>query len=102
MSHRDRATVVPVGLMDIESAQLTTCDVTRDGEVVRLKFIDTSGNSVVLSLPFAQAGALTMTLPHLLTKALRRASGTRVPASFIRSASGSWKASPTAAPSSSR
>jgi hypothetical protein len=71
MSHRDRATVVPVGLMDIESAQLTTCDVTRDGEVVRLKFIDTSGNSVVLSLPFAQAGALTMTLPHLLTKALK-------------------------------
>jgi hypothetical protein len=57
--------------MDIESAQLTTCDVTRDGEVVRLKFIDTSGNDVVLKLPFAQAGSLTMTLPHLLTKALK-------------------------------
>jgi hypothetical protein len=57
--------------MDIESRELTTCDVTRDGEVVRLKFIDTAGNAVVLSLPFAQAGALTMTLPHLLTKALR-------------------------------
>jgi hypothetical protein len=57
--------------MEIESAQLTTCDVTRDGEVVRLKFIDTSGNDVVLKLPFAQAGSLTMTLPHLLTKALK-------------------------------
>jgi hypothetical protein len=57
--------------MDIESRELTTCDVTRDGEVVRLKFIDTAGNAVVLSLPFAQAGALTMTLPHLLTKALK-------------------------------
>jgi hypothetical protein len=57
--------------MDIESAQLTTCDVTRDGEIVRLKFIDTSGNDVVLKLPFAQAGSLTMTLPHLLTKALK-------------------------------
>jgi hypothetical protein len=71
MSRLDRGTVVPVGVMDIESARLTTCDVTRDGEVVRLKFIDTSGNDVVLSLPFAQAGALTMTLPHLLTKALK-------------------------------
>ncbi len=57
--------------MEIESAQLTTCDVTRDGEVVRLKFIDTSGNDVVLNLPFAQAGSLTMTLPRLLTKALK-------------------------------
>jgi hypothetical protein len=43
----------------------------RDGEVVRLRFIDTSGNAVLLRLPFAQAGALTMTLPHLLTKALK-------------------------------
>ena len=57
--------------MEIESAQLTTCDVTRDGEAVRLKFVDTAGNAVSLKLPFAQAGALTMTLPHLLTKALR-------------------------------
>src|SRR5262249_12498859 len=57
--------------MEIESAQLTTCDVTRDGEVVRLGFNDASGNAVVLRLPFAQAGALMMTLPHLLTKALK-------------------------------
>jgi hypothetical protein len=71
MLGRDRSTVAPVGLMEIESAQLTTCDVTRDGEAVRLKFIDASGNDVVLKLPFAQAGSLTMTLPHLLTKALR-------------------------------
>jgi hypothetical protein len=61
--------------MEIESRELTTCDVTRDGEVVRLKFIDTSGNPVVLSLPFAQAGSLTMTLPHLLTKALKARHG---------------------------
>ena len=57
--------------MEIESAQLPTCDVTRDGEVVRLRFNDTSGNAVVLRMPFAQAGALMMTLPHLLTKALK-------------------------------
>jgi hypothetical protein len=57
--------------MEIESRELTNCDVTCDGEIVRLRFNDASGNPVVLSLPFAQAGALTMTLPHLLTKALR-------------------------------
>jgi hypothetical protein len=61
----------PAGLMEIESAQLTTCDVTRDGEVVKLGFNDASGNAVVLRLPFDQAGALMMTLPRLLTKALK-------------------------------
>jgi hypothetical protein len=57
--------------MEIESALLTTCDVTHDGEVVRLGFNDATGNAVVLRMPFAQAGALMMTLPHLLTKALK-------------------------------
>jgi hypothetical protein len=61
--------------MEIESAQLTTCDVTRDGEAVRLRFVDTAGNPISLKLPFAQAGSLTMTLPQLLTKALRARHG---------------------------
>jgi hypothetical protein len=56
--------------MEIESSKLTTCDVTRDGEVIRLNFVDVSGNSVSLRLPFEQAGALAMTLPGLLTRAL--------------------------------
>ncbi|MBV9968526.1 MAG: hypothetical protein JO228_00965 [Xanthobacteraceae bacterium] len=45
-------------------------------EAVTLAFIDSAGNTVSLKLPFAQAGALTMTLPHLLTKALRARHGT--------------------------
>jgi hypothetical protein len=61
--------------MEIESAQLTTCDVTHDGEAVRLRFVDTAGNPISLKLPFAQAGSLTMTLPQLLTKALRARHG---------------------------
>ena len=88
----------PGDLMEIESAQLTTCDVTRDGEVVRLKFIDTAGNAVVLKLPFAQAGSLTMTLPHLLTKALKARSGKeKGPVSSFPSANGCSRASPMAA-----
>jgi hypothetical protein len=57
--------------MDIHSARLTKCDVTRDGEIVRLDLIDVAGNPVSLRLPFEQAGALAMTLPGLLTKALK-------------------------------
>jgi hypothetical protein len=75
VSRRDRGTDAPAGLMEIESAQLTTCDVTGDGEAIRLRFVDTAGNPVALKLPFAQAGSLAMTLPHLLTKALRARHG---------------------------
>jgi hypothetical protein len=62
-------------LMEIESAKLTTCDVVRDGAIIRLKFVDVAGNAVTLRLPFDQAGALTMTLPHLLTRALKERHG---------------------------
>jgi hypothetical protein len=96
MPRLDRNADAPVDLMEIESAQLTTCDVTRDGEVVRLKFIDTAGNAVVLKLPFAQAGSLTMTLPHLLTKALKARRAKKGPVSSFPSANGCSRASPTA------
>ncbi len=56
--------------MEIESSKLTTCDVTHDGEVIRLNLVDVAGNPVSLRLPFEQAGALAMTLPGLLTRAL--------------------------------
>jgi hypothetical protein len=61
--------------MEIESAELTTCDVTRDGEVIRLHFVDLAGNPVSLRLPFDQPGALAMTLPGLLTRALKARCG---------------------------
>jgi hypothetical protein len=56
--------------MEIASAKLTTCDVTRDGEAIRLNLVDVAGNPVSLRLPFEQASALAMTLPGLLTRAL--------------------------------
>jgi hypothetical protein len=61
--------------MEIESAKLTTCDVTLDGEIIRLNLIDVVGNAVSLRLPFDQAGALAMTLPGLLTRALKARCG---------------------------
>ncbi len=38
---------------------------------MRLNLIDVAGNPVSLQLPFDQAGTLAMTLPGLLTKALK-------------------------------
>jgi len=46
-----------------------------DGDTVRLDFIDQRGAPVSLMLPFEQAEALTMTLPHLLTHATKARMG---------------------------
>ena len=53
------------------SSQLTTCGVLEDGETVRLDLVDRLGNSVSVQLPFDQAEAVAMTLPQLLTAAVR-------------------------------
>jgi hypothetical protein len=74
--------------MEIKSSRLTTCDVTRDGEVIRLNLIDAAGGPVSLRLPFDQAGALAMTLPGLLTRAPQSALWQRDLATSFPSASG--------------
>ena len=61
--------------MEIESSKLTTCDVAPDGDFVTLDLVDVAGNPVSLRLPFDQAGALAMTLPGLLSKALKARCG---------------------------
>jgi hypothetical protein len=57
------------------SAKLTTCDVLRDGKAIRLDLVDQSGADVSLQLPFDQAQAVAMTLPSLLTRALKSLTG---------------------------
>jgi hypothetical protein len=57
--------------MKIRSSRLTTCRVATDGTNVELEFIDRAGAPVTLELPFDQAEAVVMTLPSLLTRALR-------------------------------
>jgi hypothetical protein len=61
--------------MRIDGCKLTTCSVTHNGETVHLDLIDMAGKAVSLSLPFDQARALTMTLPQLLTFALKARTG---------------------------
>jgi hypothetical protein len=61
--------------MKIEGSRLTTCSVAPDGETLRLDLIDKSGDPISLSLPFDEAHSLTMTLPQLLTFALKVRTG---------------------------
>ncbi len=62
-------------VMKIRSSRLTTCRVATDGRNVDLEFIDCSGATVTVELPFDQAEAMVMTLPSLLAHALRMQTG---------------------------
>jgi hypothetical protein len=57
--------------MEIEPQTLTTCEVAPDGNAVILGFTDTNGAPAQIRLSLNQVGALAMTLPDLITKALR-------------------------------
>jgi hypothetical protein len=61
--------------VDIRCGKLTTCGVLDDGETVRLDFVDPAGDPVSVLFPFEHAEAIAMTLPNLLTRALRAQSG---------------------------
>src|SRR5215469_13285191 len=61
--------------MKICSVKLTTCGVTQDGHTLWLNLIDDKGADVSLQLPFDQTQAIAMTLPSLLTQALRALTG---------------------------
>jgi hypothetical protein len=66
--------------MEIDSQALTTCEVTNGGGAISLGFIDTTGNPTTIRLSLDQVGALAMTLPGLIDKALQ----TRFPDQSLR------------------
>jgi len=57
--------------MEIETLSLTCCDVDQGGEVISLGFIDTKGRPETILLSVKQVGALAMTLPGLIGRALQ-------------------------------
>ena len=57
--------------MEIDSQALTTCEVAPDGEAISLGFVDTTGNPATIRLSIDLAGALLMTLPGLIDRALQ-------------------------------
>jgi hypothetical protein len=50
---------------------LTTCEVAADGGAVSLGFVDSTGKPATIRLSLNQVGALAMTLPALIDKALQ-------------------------------
>src|SRR5580693_558397 len=57
--------------MEIETQCLTTCEVAADGGAISLGFVDSTGKPATIRLSLKQVGALVMTLPRLLDKALQ-------------------------------
>jgi len=58
-------------MMEIDTQVLTTCEVAADGGVISLGFVDSAGNPATVRLSLNQVGALAMTLPGLIDKALQ-------------------------------
>jgi hypothetical protein len=56
----------------IRCNKLTTCNALDDGETVKLDLVDVSGNPVSLLLSSAHAESIAMTLPRLLTHAVKK------------------------------
>lgn len=61
--------------MIINCSTLTTCHAVRNGEIVMLEFVDEDGRSISLRLAFEQAQSIAMTLPRLLTQAVKAQTG---------------------------
>ena len=57
--------------MEIETQELTTCEVAADGCAISLGFVDSRGAPATIRLSVNQVGALVMTLPGLISKALQ-------------------------------
>jgi hypothetical protein len=65
--------------MEIETQSLTTCEVAADGGAISLGFVDSIGNPATIRLSLNQVGALVMTLPGLIDKALQTRFGDQSP-----------------------
>ena len=65
----------PSAAMIIHCSKLTTCTALDDGETVKLEFLDQDGNPISLVLSFEDAESIAMTLPQLLTKAVKAQTG---------------------------
>jgi hypothetical protein len=59
----------------IDVNSLTACRVEPDGKTLQLDFMDGKGQPTSIRLPFENAQAIAMTLPRLLSEAVRRITG---------------------------
>jgi hypothetical protein len=61
--------------MIIHCSKLTICQALEDGETIKLEFLDQSRNPISLLLSFEDAESIAMTLPRLLTQAVKAQTG---------------------------
>lgn len=61
--------------MNIDVKALTTCTVEADGEAIEMGFLNAAGEPMTLRMPFDNAQSIAMTLPALLSRALRQITG---------------------------
>jgi hypothetical protein len=61
--------------MIIHCGKLTTCIALDDGETIKLEFLDQGRNPISLLLSFEDAESIAMTLPRLLTQAVKAQTG---------------------------
>jgi hypothetical protein len=59
----------------IVSRQLTTCTVIEGGKTIRFDLVGQAGEPVSIEMPFDQAESIVMTVPRLLSAALRMQTG---------------------------
>ena len=59
----------------IVSRQLTTCTVIESGKTIRFDLVGQAGEPVSIEMPFDQAESIVMTIPRLLSAALRMQTG---------------------------
>jgi hypothetical protein len=52
-------------------SQLTTCSVIEGGKTIGLDFVGQAGEPVSIEMPFDQAASIVMTIPRLLSTALK-------------------------------
>jgi hypothetical protein len=58
-------------MMEIDTQALTSCEVAADGGAISLGFVDAAGKPATIRLTLNQVGALAMTLPGLIDRALQ-------------------------------
>jgi len=59
----------------IVSRQLTTCTVIEGGKTIRFDLLGQAGEPVSIEMPFDQAESIVMTIPRLLSAALKMQTG---------------------------
>jgi hypothetical protein len=59
----------------IVSRQLTNCTVIEGGKTIRFDLVGQAGEPVSIEMPFDQAASIVMTIPRLLSAALRMQTG---------------------------